>query len=322
MRLSYVVSKLRPRRQWLTWLRERMSPLLIGAGLLAYVAYRLIVSATPGVPVLKEGGQLTLLTEGCSRADYDMFFDLDRVTEEGATLRIDMTADCDYDGAKTVRWAVAMVGPVSSATEAAAGSIDPRNPTPMRPVSIEQLKEVTVYTYTSPSAPREEPVMVVAGINETDIVGVLHVRVLITGTSMGQQDGSYLAIAAPSVDAQIGFLPGEPLYVSFDEATDASDLATEGPSDRVALNTAKTDSVSLDAGQLDTAQSLEFVSSPLTDPGFLRWELTEGRELSARILDNNLRQGEERSLFAAGVLAGIAGSLLVEGLLRTRGGSA
>lgn len=276
----------------------------------AFMAFR---TATPHVPALETSGELMLLMDNCSSAEHQLAIDLDKVSTKNATLDIKTLASCDIVGSQSVRWAIVMVGPISRATRAFAGSWDAHQSSELHTAEIRRLEGVSVFSDDALGA--ELPVMVIAGTNDTDAAGGLFLRVSIESPSVGRRDGASIAISVPSISPDV-FLVGEPTFpiASFEEPSNTSET--------VNLKAADVGKVDFDAGQLNTAERIEFASLPLRNPANLQWQLGKERGVSALVVDTNRRQLEQRLLFWAGILAGVAATLLVwlaEIMLEARG---
>jgi hypothetical protein len=242
--------------------------------------------------------------------------DLDKVSTKNATLDIKVLASCDFVGGQRVRWAIAMVGPISHTTRALAGSWDAQQSNELHQVDIRRLEGVYVTDYSRGTWPYPElPVMVIAGTNFSDSGGGLFLRLSIESPGLGRREGSSIAIAVPSISSDIS-LVGVPKFpvALFEETKNTSETAN--------LKAAEVEKVSFDAGRLNTAERIEFTSPPLRDPANLQWQLGKERGVSALVVDTNRRQLEQQLLFWAGILAGVAATLLVwfaEIILEARG---
>jgi hypothetical protein len=256
------------------------------------------------VPALNESGSLTLLAPKCQSAVYHLTLDRKDVSSEGATLRVDIGASCQGAG-PSVRWALAMVGPIHSATRATARSTNVKQDTDTTyELEIRKLDH-----------DRIDNASVITGISDVNAAESISMEVLIEVDSVAQRDGPSTAIGLPAVgnfflgDPEEG--TSEPVDVRFTASGDMSESDAITSPEIVSLRAVRITTITVDLGRLNTAERLEFASPPLSDPGTLRWELEAERGLITMIADTNEEQDDERRLFGAGVLAGLAASLLV-----------
>jgi hypothetical protein len=239
--------------------------------------------------------------DGCSgaRAEYLLALDRSKVTATRGTLDFDMRLDCGIVQGFEIRWALVLAGPISEGTSAMVTNPDPRQSTEKRVLRLRPFDDAPIYTAQGDAL----PTVFAAGIECTDIIGELHLKFSFANTGLGQRNGARVAIAAPSVDSSVEGLdiPGE-FFIPYSDASPASGTVSTEKIPKV--------STRYTAGRLNTAERVEFSSPSLADPGTLEWRGPRNG-VSTLIVDTNAEQREERMLFWAGILVGLAASLLV-----------
>ena len=270
-------------------------------------------TATPPIPTLGNAGLLGFLIDGCSvmNAKYDIRIDRSKVTtnEGSIDLMIDMT--CDQQGTRDIRWALVLGGAIAEGTQARVADVDAHHSNEPRVLRLRPLEDEYFEGGNG-----ESPVVLAAGIDQTNIIGYMTLVFSLTNANLGQRSGARMAIAAPSADTTF---KSDGFKVSADWFEPNLDVSP-ATQDVLVKHVPKRE-ITLTAGRLTTAERVEFSSPSLTDPGILQWR-GEDISVSALVADTNAEQREQQMLFWAGILVGLAASLViwvVELILETRG---
>lgn len=261
----------------------------------AFWCYRL---ATPPVPALRDIGELGFFVDGCpdAKVRYRLSVKPEDISHNRSTLGVAVEVDCNFGGALNVDWVLHLVGPMADVKSVAVQNLDPHE---SNEAHILQLTSLDKPDYIAEE--QHPPEAVVTGTTTTDLAAGLHLYFSLADARIGEREGAFVAVAAPSVEIDYG------------ELEQGLDATPSIPPQLKALdfNEPQVSDIVFDAGRLSTAERVEFASPALPDPGVLTWKPDQDHAVSALIVDSNRQQREERQLFGAGILAGLAASLLV-----------
>lgn len=260
-------------------------------------------AATPRIPTLGNAGALAFLTDGCpvETAKYDVLIDRTKVTATQGTVDLVINMSCGVQGTSDIRWALVLGGAMAGGTDAVVADNDAHHSNDARNLVLRPPPEHDYFEGQDDLS----PVVMAAGIDQTNIIGDMNLTFTLTNASLGQRSGARVAIAAPSVETVFS---SEEFRVPADWFKPNQDVSPA--SQDVSVHHTPKPEITATAGRLITDERVEFSSPSLADPGILMWR-GKGVSVSALIADTNAEQREQQKLFWAGILVGLAASLFI-----------